>query len=66
MHDGSIETLPEVLDLYAKGALPNPHLDTRLTPFYLDEETKRDLLAFLDSLNGEGWQNITPPTKFPQ
>jgi cytochrome c peroxidase len=66
MHGGSIKTLSEVLDLYAKGGLPNPHLDTRLTPFYLDEETKHDLLAFLDSLNGEGWQNITPPTVFPQ
>ncbi len=66
MHDGSIKTLGEVLDLYAKGGLPNPHLDTRLAPFYLDEETKRDLLAFLDSLNGEGWQKITPPTALPQ
>jgi cytochrome c peroxidase len=66
MHDGSIKTLGEVLELYAKGGLPNPHLDTRLTPFYLDEETKRDLLAFLDSLNGEGWQEITPPAGFPQ
>ena len=33
--------LAEVLDLYAKGGLPNPHLDTRLTPFYMDEETTR-------------------------
>ena len=66
MHDGRFKTLGEVLDLYAKGGLPNPHLDTRLTPFYLDEQTKRDLLAFLDSLNGEGWEKITPPTAFPQ
>jgi cytochrome c peroxidase len=66
MHDGRFKTLGEVLDLYAKGGLPNPHLDTRLTPFYLDEQTKRDLLAFLDSLNGEGWEKITPPSAFPQ
>jgi len=66
MHDGSIKTLGEVLDVYAKGGLPNPHLDTRLTPFYMDEQTKQDLLAFLDSLNGEGWQKITPPTALPQ
>ncbi len=66
MHDGRFKTLEEVLDLYSKGGIPNPHLDTRLTPFFLDEETKRDLLAFLDSLNGEGWQKITPPDKFPQ
>ncbi len=66
MHDGSVKTLAEVLDIYAKGGLPNPHLDTRLAPFYLDEETRRDVLAFLDSLNGQGWQNIKPPTTFPQ
>jgi len=66
MHDGSEKTLSDVLNLYAKGGLPNPHLDTRLAPFYLDEETRRDLLAFLDSLNGEGWQKITPPATFPQ
>lgn len=66
MHDGSVKTLTEVLEIYAKGGLPNRHLDTRLTPFYLDAETKRDLLAFLDSLNGKGWQNITPPATFPQ
>jgi cytochrome c peroxidase len=66
MHDGRFKTLGEVLDLYAKGGLPNPHLDTRLTPFYLDDQTKRDLLAFLDSLNGEGWEKIRPPSAFPQ
>jgi cytochrome c peroxidase len=66
MHDGRSKTLDEVLDLYAKGGLPNPHLDTRLAPFYMDEETKQDLLAFLDALNGQGWQKITPPGAFPQ
>ena len=66
MHDGRSSTLSDVLDLYAKGGLPNPHLDTRLTPFYMDEQTRQDLLAFLDSLNGEGWQKITPPVALPQ
>jgi cytochrome c peroxidase len=66
MHDGSEKTLSDVLDVYAKGGLPNPHLDTRLTPFYLDQETRQDVLAFLDALNGEGWQNIRPPSEFPQ
>ena len=66
MHDGSIKTLGEVLDIYAKGGFSNPHLDTRLTPFYMDGQTRQELLAFLDSLNGEGWQRITPPAAFPQ
>ena len=30
----AFKTLSEVLEMYAKGGLPNPHLDTRLTPFY--------------------------------
>ncbi len=66
MHDGRFRTLGEVLDFYAKGTLPNPHLDKRITAFYMDAETKRDLLAFLDSLNGEGWQQIHSPTQMPQ
>jgi cytochrome c peroxidase len=66
MHDGSVKTLSEVLDIYAQGGLPNPRLDTRLAPFYLDAETKHALLAFLDALNGEGWQPIHPPAMFPQ
>ncbi len=66
MHDGSIITPGEAVDVYAKGGLPNPHLDTRLTPFYLDEQTRQALLAFLDSLNGDGWQKVTPPAAFPQ
>jgi cytochrome c peroxidase len=66
MHDGSVRTLADILELYAKGGLPNPHLDTRLTPFYLDSETRENLLAFLDSLNGDGWQKITAPAVLPQ
>ncbi len=66
MHDGRFKSLDEVLDFYAKGGLPNPHLDTRLTPFYMDAETKRDLLAFLRALNGEGWQGIRAPAQMPQ
>ena len=66
MHDGRFQTLGEVVDFYAKGSLPNPHLDTRLTPFYMDKLDKENLLAFLSALNGEGWQKIVPPATFPQ
>ena len=66
MHDGRFKTLAEVLDFYSKGGIPNPQLDTRLIRFYMDEQTKQDLLAFLDSLNGEGWEKISPPSVFPQ
>ena len=65
MHDGRFRTLGEVLDFYAKGGIPNPHVDERLLRFYMDEKTEADLLAFLDSLNGEGWQQIKPPASLP-
>ena len=65
MHDGSVNTLGEVLDFYAKGGLPNPQLDTRLLKFYMDAETKRNLLAFLDALNGAE-EEIEPPASLPQ
>ena len=66
MHDGSLKTLGDVLYFYSRGGLPNPNVDERLLKFYMDEKTKRELLAFLDSLNGEGWQKITAPSAFPQ
>lgn len=66
MHDGRFKTLGDVLDFYAKGALPNPHLDTRITAFYMDQQTKKDLLAFLTALNGEGWQNIRAPARMAE
>ncbi len=30
MHDGSQKTLEEVVDWYAKGGHPNPHLDEKI------------------------------------
>ena len=63
MHDGSLKTLGDVLDFYAKGGIPNPHVDTRLLQFYMDAETKRDLLAFLDALNGNLPLDTQPPAK---
>lgn len=66
MHDGSLPTLGDVLDFYSRGGLPNRNVDERLLKFYMDDKTKRELLAFLDSLNGEGWQKISPPSDFPQ
>ena len=61
MHDGRFKTLGEVLDFYSKGGLPNPHVDSRLLHFYMDAETKRSLLAFLDALNGKNRQDTSLP-----
>jgi cytochrome c peroxidase len=65
MHDRRFKTLDEVLEFYRKGGQPGPHLDSRITPFFLDAPAKADLTAFLESLDGEGWQQIKAPDKLP-
>jgi cytochrome c peroxidase len=66
MHDGSLKTLEDVVDFYDKGGTPNQNLDQKIKPLHLTAQDKMDLVAFLNSLSGEGWQNIKPPEKFPQ
>ncbi len=65
MHDGSLATLREVVDFYDQGGLPNAHVDPVIKPLKLTEQEKKDLVEFMESLNGEGW-NVTPPTQFPK
>jgi len=52
MHDGSLVTLAEVIDSYDKGGNTNPGLDAELRPLRLTDIEKRDLVSFLESLNG--------------
>ena len=66
MHDGRFATLEDVVNFYNQGGIKNPHLDNTIIPLELTAEEKHDLVALLRSLNGEGWQQITAPTEFPQ
>jgi cytochrome c peroxidase len=66
MHDGRFRTLDEVLEFYRKGGKPGAHLDSRIAPFFLDEAAKANLMEFLQSLSGEGWQQIKAPETLPQ
>ncbi len=66
MHDGSLATLEEVVDYYDKGGNPNKNLDKTMKKLNLTAQEKKDLVAFLKALNGEGWQKLGVPTKFPQ
>jgi cytochrome c peroxidase len=51
MHDGSIATLSEVLDHYAKGGRAHStHTDPLLQPFAITAAEKADIIAFLESL----------------
>src|SRR3954447_14081737 len=66
MHDGSLKTLDEVVEFYDKGGIKNKNLDENIKPLHLTAQEKSDLVEFLKSLSGEGWQNVKPPESFPQ
>jgi len=65
MHDGSIATLKEVVEHYNKGGIKNPQLDGKMTPLELTPEEVDAVVAFMEALTGEGYQD-TPPTVFPE
>jgi len=54
MHDGSEATLLDVVNFYDKGGEPNPNLDGGIVPLKLTEQEKKDLVAFMESLTGQG------------
>ncbi len=64
MHDGRFATLRQVVEFYNKGGIKNPHQDNTIIPLELTGPEKEDLVEFLQTLRGEGWQ-MEPPTKFP-
>ena len=47
MHDGSMETLEEVVEWYAKGGFPNPTLSKDIKKLDLTAQDKKDLVAFM-------------------
>jgi cytochrome c peroxidase len=65
MHDGSIATLRDVVELYNRGGEKNPHLDPKIEPLRLSAVEVDALVAFMESLDGEGYQDA-PPIAFPR
>lgn len=53
MHDGSLQTLEQVVDFYAGGGNSNPYLDREIHMIHLTGQERRDLVEFLKSLTGE-------------
>ncbi len=53
MHDGSMETLMNVLEHFASGGAEHPNKSPLIAKFELDEETRNELIAFLESLTDE-------------
>ncbi len=71
MHDGSVATLSEVLDIYASGGrvigaganagdgTANPHKSGFVSGFAMSDQEREDLLSFFDALTDD--QFITDP-----
>jgi cytochrome c peroxidase len=56
MHDGSIETLEDVVEHYNDGGNSNPYLELSIRALHLSSHETGDLVAFLKSLSGSNWQ----------
>jgi cytochrome c peroxidase len=65
MHDGSVATLKDVVDLYNRGGEKNPFLDPKIEPLGLTPAEVDALVAFMQALEGEGYQD-TAPAAFPE
>jgi cytochrome c peroxidase len=52
MHDGSMQSLAEVVDYYNAGGFDSPNKSALIRPLHLTVEEKQELVAFLMSLTG--------------
>ncbi|QDV38829.1 Cytochrome c551 peroxidase precursor [Tautonia plasticadhaerens] len=52
MHDGSLGTLEEVVEHYARGGIPNENLSDKIAKIDLTPEEKRALVAFMEACTG--------------
>ncbi|MBS1818655.1 MAG: c-type cytochrome [Acidobacteria bacterium] len=65
MHDGSVATLREVVELYDRGGEKNPNLDPKIKKLNLTPAEVDALVAFMEALSGEGYMDHAPKA-FPQ
>lgn len=63
MHDGSIKTLEEVIEIYDKGGTPNPQLSDQVRKLKLSDQEKKDLLQFM--VEGLTSEAVTPVAYTP-
>jgi cytochrome c peroxidase len=60
MHDGSLATLKAVVEHYNKGGNPNPNLSKKISPLKLAPDEIDAVVAFLKTLDGEGFADQAP------
>jgi len=63
MHDGSLQTLRQVVDFYAGGGNSNPYLDKEIRSIHLSGQEREDLVEFLKSLTGTAPPDAGPPAE---
>lgn len=64
MHDGSVATLIDVVELYDRGGVAGAPVSPLIEALGLSEQERTALVAFLQALNGEGHQD-PGPSAFP-
>ncbi len=57
MHDGSLQSLEEVVDHYNRGGVNHPSKSPLVKPLHLSRAEKEDLIAFLMALSDEQFMN---------
>jgi cytochrome c peroxidase len=60
MHDGSEQTLADVIEFYDRGGDPNPWLDGGMRPLGLTAQEKSDLVALLETFTSDDLEKFEP------
>jgi len=63
MHDGSAADLHQVVKHYEKGGIDRPSRSPLIKPIALTDQERSDLVAFMETLTGEG--EAEPPPRLP-
>jgi cytochrome c peroxidase len=58
MHDGSLDTLWDVVEFFNKGGERNPFLDAEMKPLWLTESEVEDLVNFLGALTSDRFAEL--------
>ena len=53
MHDGSLQTLEQVVEYYDKGNKQNRFVDAAIFPLHFSKQEKADLVEFMKALNSQ-------------
>jgi cytochrome c peroxidase len=62
MHDGSLNSLEDVVEWYDRGGAKNPQLDEEIFPLRLTDREKQDVITFLiEGLTSEVYPEVKPP-----